>query len=122
MCSKIPYTPGGNVNLALLGENILPEVVNSQRRSMRDRLRNLRDPVQSFRINSVPGPNIVGDLEDRFVEARDSFVTQDNILSRLQDIRGDSMTANNGNNGSSDESGESGETSRRSQANNQTLQ
>lgn len=116
---------GGNVYVPLLGERLLPEAVNSQRRSMRTRLRNLRDPLRSFRENNIPGPNVIGELEDRAIQTRDRFVTRDMALSRLQDLRSNGLSV--GGNGNGEENNENGgtersETSRRSEANNPTLQ
>lgn len=119
--------------MPLIGDNLLPEAAVSQRRSMRQRLRSLRDPLRSFRQDNIPGPNVIGQLEDRIVDTRDQFVSNDRVLSRLQDLRGnggiigngDSGNGSNGSNGSGNSGGNSGssaETSRRSQSNNPTVQ
>lgn len=113
--------------MPLIGDNLLPEAAVSQRRSMRQRLRSLRDPIRSFRQNNIPGPDVVGQLEDRIIQARDQFVTRDMVLSRLQDLRSNGGMMSNGGSGngsgnSGGSSGSSSETSRRSQTNNTTVQ
>lgn len=132
MHSKIMCAHGGSVYVPLLGDNLLPEAVMSQRRSMRTRLRNLRDPVRQFRENTIPGPNVLGQLEDRVIQMRDRFVTREMALSRLQDLRGggggmmnrggNSGSNSGGGSGSGSSSSPNGSGSRRSQSNNTTLQ
>lgn len=70
----------------LVGDRYLPESFVSRRRSMRQKIRELRNPVRSFRESNVPGPDVVGKVEDTLMGARDSFVRRDALVSRLRDM------------------------------------
>lgn len=67
----------------MLGERIFPESVTKRRRSFRNRVRDLREPVRRFREQNVPGPDMVGKLESSFVDLRDRFVERDSVLSGI---------------------------------------
>lgn len=88
----------------MLGENILPESVNSQRRRLRRRVRELRDPLRQRREQLVPGPDIVGSLENRFSDLRNRVVERDSVLSNITARRsggdGDSGDGSSSNGGS----------------------
>jgi len=49
----------------MLGNRLLPETVNEQRRKVRSRLRSLRRPIQERREQAVPGPDVIGGTEER---------------------------------------------------------
>lgn len=97
----------------MLGENILPDSVNTRRRRVRERVQSLREPLRSTRENLVPGPDVVGKLENQIMDARDRVVQREGALqgmdlgSRLMQLRG-SDSGSDGSNGSSNNSGSSG--------------
>lgn len=77
----------------MLGDAVLPEQIQSSRRRLRNRLSDLRQPVRQFREENVPGPNVVGNLESRFSDLRDRFVSRTTVLERIRSQRnGDGMT------------------------------
>lgn len=90
----------------MLGNNVLPESVVSARRRFRRKLADVREPVRNFRENTVPGPDIVGNVEDQVTSLRDQFVRRNSMLSMIQerapDIGGNSggSSSSQGNNGS----------------------
>lgn len=73
----------------MLGDAVLPEQIQSRRRTLRNRLMDLREPVRSFREQNVPGPDVVGRLESRFTDVRDRFVTRTTVLERIRQRRQD---------------------------------
>lgn len=81
----------------MLGEDVLPEEVQSRRRRLRNRIRSLREPVRSRRENMVPGPDVVGKLENQVMSLRNKAMNRDGVLGR---IRGDS-SGSGGSSGSS---------------------
>lgn len=87
---------------SMLGDNVLPESVQSRRRQVRSRLDSLREPIRQRRQNTVPGPDVVGRAEDAFTGLRNRAVSRDSVLERISDMRGN---GNGGGNGSGDNSG-----------------
>ena len=86
----------------LLGERALPDSVQSRRRSLRNRLEDLRDPIRERRESTVPGPDLIGRGEDVVEQARTRVATRDSpigsLLSRIRN-RGDSPDNGNGGSG-----------------------
>lgn len=85
----------------LLGDRIMPESIQSRRRSLRNRLDNLRDPVRSRREDMVPGPDLIGTAENRLSDLRDSIVSRDSATASFREMLGmdsdDSGSVVNGN-------------------------
>lgn len=71
----------------LLGDKVLPEAVQSRRRSVRMRLEDLREPVRQRRERHVPGPDLIGNLESSISSVRQSFVARETLISRIQSRR-----------------------------------
>lgn len=71
----------------LLGDAVLPEQVQSRRRSLRNRLTELRQPVRRFREQNIPGPNVVGMVGNNLTDLRDRFVSRTTVLERIQERR-----------------------------------
>lgn len=85
----------------------MPSSVQRQRRRIREKVVDLREPIRQRRENLVPGPNIIGTVEDKLTDVRDSFVTRDSVVSRIKDRMGDEETSgDNGSGGSSTSSSE----------------
>lgn len=91
----------------LLGDSVLPERVQSRRRSLRNRLTELRDPVRRFREQNVPGPDVVGRLESNVSDLRDRFVSRTTVLERIRQRRQDGEGEQQGQNGNAQGSGSS---------------
>lgn len=86
----------------MLGDKLLPESVQTRRRDLRSRVNELRQPLRQRRQNLVPGPDVVGEAENRLGNIRNRVVDRQTVLERIQ-----SMRQNNSDSGSSDESGSS---------------
>jgi hypothetical protein len=71
----------------MLGDSLLPDSVQSRRRSVRRRLQNLRDPVRSTRERVVPGPDVVGRAETSFSDIRRKVVSADGLVDRIKERR-----------------------------------
>lgn len=71
----------------LLGERLLPDTVQQQRRRVRERLMDMREPVRQRRVDLVPGPDVIGQAERKFRNTRDKFVSRDSIISRIKEMR-----------------------------------
>lgn len=69
-----------------LGDRFLPESVVVRRRSVRRRVRNLRNPIRSFRESNIPGPDVVGSVENTVLGARNRIVTRDALVNSLRDM------------------------------------
>lgn len=82
-------TGGHNLMARMLGERLLPESVNSRRRQLRERVRDVREPVRSKRMDLVPGPNLLGKAETTLSDLRDSVVERESILSKIKARRSD---------------------------------
>ena len=71
----------------LLGERALPDSVQNQRERLRSQLEDLRDPIRSRRVSTVPGPDLIGRGEEAITDARRRVITRDSpiggILSRI---------------------------------------
>jgi len=52
----------------------------------------------------VPGPDVIGRLEDNVTELRTRFVRRDGLIQRIREQRGDMMPGDSGSNGNGDES------------------
>lgn len=68
----------------MIGEGFIPESIQSRRRSLRNRLRNMRQPIMEFRQQNIPGPDVVGTVENNLMDLRDRFVNREKILSRIR--------------------------------------
>lgn len=88
----------------LLGDRLVPESIQSRRRSFRSRVESLRDPIRSRRRSLVPGPDLIGMAEQQVSDLRDSFVSRDSVIASLRDIVDGGM---GGDGGSGDGNGES---------------
>jgi len=71
----------------MLGENFLPESVQSRRRQFREKVNNLRQPLKDFRQSNVPGPNLVGKAETQFQSVKDKFFSREGVLKRIKSFR-----------------------------------
>lgn len=69
----------------LLGDRFLPESVVSMRRRVRSRVSDLREPLRSRREDLVPGPDIIGMVEENVSQARSRFVSRASLLERVRD-------------------------------------
>lgn len=98
---------GHNLMPRMLGDRHLPEAVQDRRRKLRMKVRDLRAPIRSKRSELVPGPDIVGKVEQKVGGLRDSFVSRDSVLSRIKERRADGSSGS----GSSSSSGSSGSSS-----------
>lgn len=67
----------------------MPEAVQSRRRTLRSRLRSMRRPLKQTRQDVVPGPDLIGKLENNVSNVRDRFVTRDSVLGRIKERKGD---------------------------------
>jgi len=72
----------------LLGEDALPEQVNSARRTVRRRASSLREPIRSTREDLVPGPDVIGSLESRAMGLRSKLTSAGNMQSVLSEREG----------------------------------
>ena len=88
----------------MLGNNFLPESVTSARRRFREQVMQIRRPVRRFRENNVPGPDIVGTVEDELTSLRDNFVRRESVLSQInrRSMIGASGSSPSSNGGSAD--------------------
>lgn len=87
----------------MLGDNLLPDSVQSRRRGVRRRLQNLRDPVRSTRERVIPGPDVVGRAETSFSDLRRRVVSADGLMDRIRERREEGSDGG-------DDSGTSGDT------------
>ena len=83
----------------MLGDNLLPESVQSARRRFRNRLQSVRRPIRQTRQDLVPGPDLIGRVETQVMSVRDRIVSRDSLLSRVRDQQGQ-MNQMNGGSGS----------------------
>lgn len=72
----------------MIGEGFLPEAVQSQRNKLRNRLLDLREPIRSTREDLVPGPDVLGKVENTVKDFRDRVVTRESVIDRIQARRG----------------------------------
>jgi hypothetical protein len=94
----------------MLGEKLLPNSINTQRRRVRERVMDLREPIRQRRIELVPGPNVVEEVESRLRATRDSFVSRDSIMNRIEELRSDD--SGNGSSGESEGQSNAGDGNR----------
>lgn len=92
----------------MLGDSILPDSIQDRRRSMRRRLRELRQPIRERRQSLVPGPDLIGSVEQKLDNVRTNLSTRDSLMQRIRDSRlggsdGSSNGGNGGSNGNNDE-------------------
>lgn len=81
----------------MLGDNVLPESLQSRRRSIRNRLKNLREPIRRRRSEAVPGPDVIGSLESRVSGLRDKVVDRDSALENIRSqVGGDNGAVSSG--------------------------
>lgn len=71
----------------LVGDRFLPEQVASARQRVRSRLSELREPIRSRREQLVPGPDIIGRVEDQFSSLRSRFVSRTSLMERIRSQR-----------------------------------
>lgn len=96
----------------LLGDKVLPETVVSKRRTLREKVRDFREPVRQSREDYIPGPDVVGMTEDQISGLREKFVSRDGLIDRINDRRSDDSGSGDGGSGSSgDGSGSKAQTS-----------
>lgn len=85
------YLHDGGTNCMANGDmalqNVLPESVNERRMRLRQRFQSLREPIRSRREQLVPGPDLVGSVEERLMQARSQVMQRDNILQRIRQRR-----------------------------------
>lgn len=107
MCSRVFSAGGGTtVKMAqLLGDRVLPESVVSARRRVRSRVSDLREPLRSRRESLVPGPDIIGMIEENVSQMRTRFVRRDNLLDRIRSRRGGDGQGTGEDSGSQGQSG-----------------
>jgi len=77
----------------MLGDRLLPEAVQTQRRKMRNRLTNLREPIRQKRQELVPGPDVMGSLGENLSDLRSKVVDRKTVLERISN-GGDGAQAN----------------------------
>lgn len=101
----------------MLGERFIPESVQSRRRSLRQRLGSLRDPIRTRREEFVPGPDLIGTAEEQLSDLRDSFVSRDSVVASIRDavggMTGDDGESEDGSGGSSGDNSSNGESGSR---------
>lgn len=85
----------------LFGERALPSSVNQQRRRLRSRLQDLREPIRQRRLEVVPGPNVIDQIEDQVRQARSTFVERQTMVERIKERR--SREGNSGQNSTGEE-------------------
>lgn len=85
----------------MLGGRVLPEMLNEQRRKLRSRLRDVRQPIRERREQSVPGPDVVGGAEEKLSDARQRLLDRDLPTDALPSIRGDDSDDSGSDGGSS---------------------
>lgn len=95
----------------LLGDDLLPDSVVSRRSQFRERVQGLRQPVREFRESTLPGPDLIGQAEQRLMSLRNRAVSRDRLLDRIQMRRNDSGGGSSGNSGSESSSGNQPNTS-----------
>lgn len=78
----------------LIGEEALPDSVQSRRESLRSKVSELREPIRRRRESSLPGPDLIGRGEEAIMDARDRVTSRDSpigsILSRIRGGEDDS--------------------------------
>lgn len=74
----------------MLGEQVLPEEVQSRRRKVRRRLNQLREPIRSRRQDVVPGPDIIGTAEQNIMNLRSRLTGGSGILPSMRGSDGSS--------------------------------
>lgn len=103
----------------MLGERVLPESVQARRRQIRNRVTDLRQPIRNRRQNLVPGPDLIGEAETRFMNLRDRVVDRNSVLSRIKEASpigndnggGSNSASNSGGSNSSSSGGSSSSSS-----------
>lgn len=71
----------------MLGDSIIPDSIQDRRRSVRRRLRELRQPIREKRQSLVPGPDVIGTVEQKLDNARTSVSTRDSLMDRISESR-----------------------------------
>lgn len=71
----------------LLGENVLPESVMNQRRRLRERVNDLREPIRSRRVEYIPGPDLIGEVEGFLTSARNRVLRREGFGMDMMNIR-----------------------------------
>jgi hypothetical protein len=87
------------VNGDMLLQDVLPDAVSERRRELRQRLQSLREPIRSRREQFVPGPDVVGSVEERLMDLRSQVTQRENILERIRERRADSGMGGSGSGG-----------------------
>jgi len=92
----------------LIGDNMLPDSVVSRRRQVRERIRDLRQPVRRFRESNVPGPDVVESAENELTSLRNRIISRDTVVDRIRARRasssGTGSSSDDTSNGGSDTS------------------
>lgn len=70
----------------MLGDRLLPEAVQVQRRKVRNKITDLREPIRERRQDLVPGPDVIGSIEENVSDLRSRFVSRDTLLKRVKDM------------------------------------
>lgn len=85
----------------MLGNRVLPDSVQSQRRRLRSRLRDIREPIRRRRQNLVPGPDLIGSAESRLMDLRSRAMQRDGFVDMMKNARSDSSGSGSSGGGSS---------------------
>jgi len=93
----------------MLGDSLLPDSVQNLRRSLRSQVSSIREPIRRRREDLVPGPDIIGSVENSVMSLRDRFVTRDGALDRVKNAS--PMGSDGSGSGSGGSNGNSGQTS-----------
>lgn len=68
----------------MVGEGILPESVNRRRRSLRQRVSSVREPLRSRRQSAVPGPDVIGRVEEQVRNVESRVSGREGIVDRIR--------------------------------------
>ena len=106
MCLAPVFRGGGKTHMPngdMVLSGVLPDGVNQRRQQLRSRVQSLREPIRSRRERFVPGPDVVGSVEERLKQTRSQLMSRDNILSRIRERR-NGGNGDGGNGGGEDKS------------------
>jgi len=80
----------------MLGNRFLPESVVSVRRRFRERVNQARRPVREFREENVPGPDVIGRIENQAADLRSQVVQRESVIEKIRNRRGGSGSGGGG--------------------------
>lgn len=109
MALHLELSAGGLTQMPqLLGDRLLPDTVVERRNQFRERVMELRRPIRDARERMLPGPDLVGNAEDRLTDLRNRVVSRQSVVGRIRQRRSDSggNSSSNGNGSGSSESGQ----------------